>query len=295
MELRHLRYFVAVAEELNFRRAAERLFIAQPPLSQQIQQLEQELGVLLFDRSRRAIALTPAGTALYQDAVGILDRCEAAMRRARRFGAGVEGTLRIGFAPSATYHLLPESVRVFRERYPDVSLELLELLGPEQTQALHDLRIDVGIAIEATPDEAVTVEEVAEIPLVVALPSDHRLAHLEVVSLSQVTREPFIHFPRLERSGYRRFVERLWERQGRWPPIALETEELQTALGLVSAGLGCTFAPAPVAGTQRSGLVFRPLDRDDASIRLGLAMRRGETSPLVQRFAAVVRMVAQAD
>lgn len=289
MELRHLRYFVAVAEELNFRRAAERLFIAQPPLSIQIRQLETEIGTPLFSRDSRRVALTPAGIAFLEDARAILARVDAASHRAARIGRGDEGCLRVGFASSTTYDLLPVAVRRFRERYPDVDLQLSELLGHEQTEALREHRIDVGIAVQPLPSDAVAVEPVAMVPLLVALPDGHRLAQLEEVALRELDGEGFIQFPRPEGSGFAQFVAERFAEAGIRPRLVQITEELQTALGLVSAGLGFTLVPASVQSLHRDGLALRHLTPPVPEIRLGVTHRVGETSPLVQRFLAVAK------
>ncbi len=292
MELRHIRYFVAVAEELNFRRAAERLYMAQPPLSQQIRQLEAEIGTTLFDRSARRVSLTEAGRAFLLDARAILERADSAIARARRIGRGDEGRLRVGFASSAAYDLLPRMVRRFRERYPDVELELTELLGPEQTQALHERRIDVGLAVQPEPSDEVVLDKVAQLRLIVALPEAHRLTARTKVELKDLDGEPFMRFPRTAGSGFVRFVDRLFQDAGVTPRPAQATEELQTALGLVAAGLGFTLVPESVRSLTREGLVFRELTEPAAKVWLGIASRQDERSPLVPHFLAVAHEAA---
>lgn len=289
MELRHLRYFVAVAEELNFRRAAERLFIAQPPLSIQIRQLEAEIGTTLFFRDNRRVSLTPAGIAFLEDAHAILARVDAAVNRAARIGRGDEGCLRVGFASSTTYDLLPVAVRRFRERYPDVNLQLSELLAHEQTEALRELRIDIGLAIQPFSSDGIAVEPVAMVPLVAALPEGHRLAQREEVALRDLDGEAFIQFPRPEGSGFAQFVMECFAEAGARPRLVQITEELQTALGLVSAGLGFTLAPGSVQSLHRDGLALRPLAAPAPSIRLGVTYRVGDASPLVKRFLEVAK------
>ena len=176
MELRHLRYFLAVAEELDFGRAALRLHIAQPPLSQQIRQLEEELGVQLFRRTRRNVSLTEAGQAFLSEAQRTLEQVERAMEVAQRVDRGEQGQLIIGFVGSATYGLLPKLLRAFRERFPEVAFTLRELTTSQQIQALHEQQIHLGVLRPPVAQEEFLFEPLAQDPLIVALPEQHRLA-----------------------------------------------------------------------------------------------------------------------
>lgn len=292
MELRHLRYFVAVAEELSFRRAAERLFMAQPPLSQQIRQLETEIGTPLFDRTAKRVTLTPAGQAFLEDAKAVLARVDSAVARAARIGRGDEGRLRVGFASSTAFDVLPIVVRRFRERYPEVTLELTELLGQEQAEALRARRIDVGLSVQPEPAEGLRIEELAWVPVVVALPATHPLASRRGVALTELAHEPFVRFPRSSTTGFARFVAELFQEAGIAPPLVQATEELQTALGLVAAGLGFTVVPGSVRRLRREGLVFRPFT-SSPKIRLGVAHREEDASPLIPRFVQVAREASE--
>ena len=202
MELRHLRYFVTVAEELHFGRAAARLFIAQPPLSQQIQQLERELGVSLLARTSRRVQLTPAGAAFLSEARQILSRVTQAADTAKRAARGETGWLGIGFAASATYDLLPAVLHDFRALFPEVALSLQELNAAEQATALTDNHIHVGFARPYAPHPAAVVSAIQQEPFLAALPAAHPLAQESSLRLSALAEEPFISFPELPKPSY---------------------------------------------------------------------------------------------
>ncbi|MBW4640660.1 MAG: LysR family transcriptional regulator [Gloeocapsa sp. UFS-A4-WI-NPMV-4B04] len=195
MELRHLHYFIAVAEELHFSRAAERLHISQPPLSQQIRDLEDELGVKLFERTKRQVHLTEAGKVFLERSYGVLAQLEHAIAVTQQIGRGEVGRLAIGFVDSATYTLLPEILRVFREQFPAVELRLHELTTTQQIQALYDKQVDVGIVRSAISEPGLSVECLLPELLVLALPETHPLSAQTQVSLSTLAAELFILFP----------------------------------------------------------------------------------------------------
>lgn len=294
MELRHLRYFVAVAEELHFGRAAERLFMAQPPLSQQIRQLEAEIGTPLLARTNRRVELTQAGALFLEDARAILRRVEEATTRARRAGRGEAGWLGVGFVASSAYDVLPEILRQFRERLPEVELVLTELLGHEQSHALRERQIHVGFARLPAPEEGIVLETIAQEPLFVALPAGHPLAARERIELADLKGEPLVQFPRSPLSSYRRLVWRLFESAGFTPKVVQETDEVQTAVSLVVAGLGLAVVPEPVRNLRREGIVYRPFADPSPSIDLTMAYREAETSPIVPRFLEIAREVCRA-
>lgn len=294
MELRHLRYFVAVAEELHFGRAAERLSIAQPPLSQQIQQLEKELGFALFLRTQRRVELTPAGHLFLEESRAILSGLEHAVAAGRRVARGEVGWLGIGFVGTATYAFLPRVLSIFRERYPQVELVLRELVSARQAQALRDRRIHVGLARPAIAEEGIVCEPVVREPLVVALPEGHPLAARqdEPLPLSALAHEPFVLFPRHPKPSYADAVIAVCEQAGFRPQIVQETVEIHTAISLVAAGLGITLVPASVRSAHRDGIVYREFTVPAPMTELCLAHRTEETSPIVASFLAVVREVA---
>lgn len=289
MELRHLRYFVAVADELHFGRAAEKLFIAQPALSQQIQQLERELGVQLLTRSSRRVALTAAGVVFLADARAILARIAAAAESVRRADRGELGRLGVGFVASATYAVLPDVLRRFREGFPEVELMLYELTAAEQAEALREGTINIGFARPFLEDPALIVEPVARESFVVALPEGHALAAQSNVALSDLAPEPFILFPASPKPSYADTVYALCEGAGFAPQVAQEVREMQTAVSLIAAGIGISLVPASVQNLRRQGVVYRPLTDPTPLTELVLAYRRDDSSPVLQVFLETVR------
>jgi LysR family transcriptional regulator, benzoate and cis,cis-muconate-responsive activator of ben and cat genes len=291
MELRHLRYFVAVADELHFGRAAARLHISQPPLSQQIQQLETELGFELFVRTSRRVRLTDAGRAFRDEARAILERVGEATAAARRVAEGEAGALAVGFVASATYALLPRLYRRFRERHPDVALTLSELSTAEQVEALRAGQIQVGLARAPVGDDALAIEPLAEEPLIVALPTRHPLASSRTVALRALAREPFVLFPRQPRPGWIDVVQGACAAAGFRPAVAQEALELSTAVTLVAAGIGVTLVPASAQALRLAGVAYRPLRAPAPTTRLLALHRADEPRPVVARFLAVAREV----
>jgi len=290
MELRHLRYFVTVAEELHFGRAAERLFISQPPLSQQIQQLEREIGVALFLRTSRSVQLTPAGEVFLRDARLILVAVDNAVLGAKRAARGEEGWLGIGFAASATYDLLPAVLHDFRQSYPAIELSLVESNAAEQAAALHDHSIHVGFARPPIVDDLFVVAAVLKEPFVVALPATHPLAASSDVSLSELASEDFVSFPEGPLPSYAQSVRQACETaSGFTPRVVQEVREMQTAISLVVAGLGIALLPASVANLQRAGLVLLPLQEPAPRTELAVVSRRDDPSPVLANFLAIVQ------
>ncbi len=289
MELRHLRYFVAVAEELHFGRAAARLFIAQPPLSQQIQQLERELGVMLFQRTSRRVQLTPAGEVFLTGARQTLADLAAAVHSTQRAARGETGWLGIGFAASATYDLLPAVLHDFRECFPDVALSLMELNAVEQSAALRDRSIHVGFARPHTDEADVAVEAVLRESFLVALPAAHPLAGLPLLSLALLASEPFVSFPERPLPSYAQVVRAVCAGVGFAPRVVQEVREMQTAISLVAAGLGIALLPASVQHLHRDGVVYRPLPDDAPRTELAVITRKEDASPTLHNFLGIVR------
>ncbi len=289
MELRHLRYFVTVAEELHFGRAAERLFISQPPLSQQIQQLERELGVSLFARTSRRVTLTPAGEAFLREARQVLAGVDTAISAAQRAARGETGWLGIGFAASATYDLLPAVLHDFREQFPDVALSLMELNAAEQTEALRSHSIHVGFARPYVAEAEIVVGATLQEPLLAALPQAHPLAPRDALDLTELTGEPFVSFPELPAPSYAQFVRRVCEEAGFLPRVVQEVREMQTAISLVAAGIGIALLPASVQNVHRTGVVYCPLKEPAPRTELAVVSRLDDPSPVLQNFLAIVR------
>lgn len=290
MELRHLRYFVAVAEELHFGRAAARVRIAQPPLSQQIRQLEDELGVALFNRTRRRVELTPAGRAFLDEVRPLLERAERAAVTARRAGRGEIGRLAIGHVPSADLDVLPRVLRAWHARFPHVEIELHALLPASQLEALRDGHIHVGFIRLPVDQSGLVVEPIQREPLVAALPAGHPAARSTRVRLADLAADTMILFPRRTAPEYYDLILGACRRAG-FAPRVLHPGSMQTNLGLVSAGLGVALMPASIRNLRRAGVAYRPLASPVPQVEMAVAYRRDERSAVLPGFLEVVHAV----
>jgi DNA-binding transcriptional LysR family regulator len=288
MELRHLKYFVAVAEELHFGRAAERLHIAQPPLSQQIMNLEEELGVKLFDRSKRTIQMTEAGAYFLKEAQHILSHVEEASETARRIYRGQAGRLVVGFVGSVVHTFLPEGLRAFRENFPEVELVLQELNTADQIKSLHAKRIDVGFLYPAARDRALASQTLTQAPLIVVLPEKHALAGRKSVDIRDLAQEPFIANTRSSEPVVRDAFISICHAAGFSPRIAQEAGQVQTVLGLVASGLGACLLPDYIKNIRRPGVRYIPLSGPSPTVKLAVVWRSDNSSPLVKSFVQVV-------
>ncbi|MDZ8050374.1 MAG: LysR family transcriptional regulator [Aulosira sp. ZfuVER01] len=285
MELRHLRYFIAVAEELHFTKAAERLHIAQPPLSQQIQQLEAELGVKLFHRqTKRQVQLTEAGKVFLQEAYQLLAQLEIAVALTQKIGKGETGQLRIGFTSLVIYDLLPVILRQFREQFPEVELVLRELTTSQQEQALKDSRIHLGFAHPPLEDDTVSYQCIHRQTLVVALPSTHALAQQEHICVRSLLSEPLIMFPRYLAPGLYDRIMSIFQQENCQPNITQEAIQMQTIIGLVSAGMGVAITPSSLQNLQRSGVVYRPILEAVPVIETAVIWQQNNLTPIVENF-----------
>jgi len=262
MELRHLRYFIAVAEELNFTRAAEKLHIAQPPLSQQIQHLEAELGFQLFRRTKRTVHLTAAGQVFFEEAGKILQQVDRAIQLGRQTSRGELGQLTIGFVSSSAHNVVPAILQAFRTRCPAVKLELHELTTNEQLQRLRFGQIDIGFVRPPVEEDGINSEIVFREPLIVALPETHHLADRAKVELRQLSTEPFILFPRSQAPGLYDLIVSLCQQAGFSPIAAQEAIQMQTIVSLVAAEMGVAIVPASMQNFQRSGVVYKALPKN---------------------------------
>jgi DNA-binding transcriptional LysR family regulator len=288
MELRQLRYFVAVAEDLHFGHAAERLRIAQPALSRQIQSLEKELLVQLLFRNRRRVQITPAGQVFLDRARIVLARAEDAVLAAQRASGGVSGSLNLGFVGSATYDILPSVLRSFRQSAPHVELTLSEMNVHSQLEALLEKRIDIGLLRLPAKTEGLVFRTIARELLYVALPSSHRLAKLPVLRLTNLAEEPFVLYPDHPRPSWTEFVIGLCQQVGFRPIVVQRTVEIQTTLSLVAAGIGVSIVPKCVGNVVRKDVVFRHLTGLRARTELLVACREKDPSPVVQTFLNVL-------
>lgn len=294
MELRHFRYFVAAAEELHFGRAARRLNVVQPALSQQIRQLEQELGVTLLARTKRRVALTEAGRAFLVEARRTLANVEQSARAARNAAAGEVGRLRIGYVDLATWSVLPRVLRMYRRRYPNVELVLAELHREPQREALLRGDLDVGFFTLREPRGALTGERVIDDKLVAALPRNHRAAGQARIRLTQLAGDPWVLFPREMKLSYVELVLAACAAAGFVPRVVQEASQMHTLRALVSAGFGVTLLPSAVAGVAARDIAFRPLADRAPRLPLHVIWRDGDLSPAGERFVAVARGVVAA-
>ena len=287
MELRHLRYFVVVAEECHFGRAAERLHIAQPPLSQTIKQLESDLKVPLFVRTTRHVELTPAGERYLERARAILASVDAAGEEAVRVAAGELGRVAIGFTGSATYDLLPRLAQVLHADFPGIHLDLkCEMLTPSQVSGLLDKSLDLGFLRPPVRHPDIEVRVVRREPLIAALPAAHPLAGQGSVRLASLRDEPFITYLSHNRSVVYDAVLDACEHAGFMPEKVQEVGETATLVSFVAAGLGVALVPASVRHLQITGACYLPLAGTTSEVELALATRAGECSPHVTQVRA---------
>ncbi|MEU6654172.1 LysR family transcriptional regulator [Streptomyces sp. NPDC046900] len=289
MDLRHLRYFVAVAEERHFGRAAERLHMAQPPLSQQIRQLEAELGVDLFHRTTRRVDLTAAGRAYLKRARAILAEVDDAARLARRVAAGAVGHLTIGCVGSATYSLLPALSRRLSLELPGVDFSFRgEMLAPDQVEALRTGAIDVALLRPPLADLSLTVRTLRHDRLVVAVPADHPLAKRSRLRAHDLADADLIMHSADRRSVMYGVVLRLLHDAGVEPHIRHEVGETSTLITLVAGGLGLAVVPEPATALTLEGVVYLPLTGPTARVELAVAHRADRSEPHLARTVEVI-------
>ncbi len=289
MELRQLRYFIAVAEELHFRRAAARLHISQPPLSQQIARLEEELGCRLLSRTRRRVELTAAGEAFLRDARAMLDELDVAVATARRIEAGQAGLLRVNFVGSALLSIVPGIIQRFRRGRPNVEIELRERSTLEQLRALSGGLVDVGLVRPPIDtDDVLAAEVVMRERTVAAIPSGHPLARRARISLRSLAAEPLVLFPREQAPGFHDLLTGRLAATGTSPHVVQYAPEMTTIIGLVAAGIGVSPVPASVARLGLDGVTYRPLTGAPDTELLAVT-RASDDSPLVAAFVAEAR------
>jgi DNA-binding transcriptional LysR family regulator len=289
MELRHLRYFVAVAEELHFGRAAERLHMAQPPLSQQIRQLEVEIGFDLFRRTKRSVQLTEAGQ-LFLDRVRVIfAQVDQAIEIGRQASRGDLGQMIVGFVGSAAYNVLPPILQAMRTQVPGVSLELRELTTVQQLQWVAEGNIDVGFVRPPVDLPGLESEVIFQEPLMVALSEYHPLCQDKTVAVRSLMNESFIQFPRVLAPGLYDPIISLCQQAGFSPNVVQEAIQMQTIVSLVAAEMGVAIVPASLQNLQRKGVVYKPLAEVTPLVAIALVWRKFP-SPAVQRFVEVARI-----
>ena len=295
MELRHLRYFEALAETLNFTRAAERLHIAQPPLSRQIQQLEDELGVALVDRSSRPLTLTRAGAFFYEQSSQILARVQEVAKATQRLGEGRRRWIGVGFVPSMLYSALPKAIQRFMAEHPDIDVTLSELTSVQQVEALQARRIDVGFGRVAIDAEGLVNALIEEEPLVAVLPEGGELAARATLSLAELAEQTLILYPAQPRPSFADQVLAQFRVRGCPATRTFETNGLQTAIGLVAAGIGVSLVPRSVQRLKRDDVVYRPVSDGGVVSPMLMTTRQSDGSADLAQLCTAVRVACAAD
>jgi DNA-binding transcriptional LysR family regulator len=296
MELRHIRYFLAVAEERNFTRAAARVGIGQPPLSQQIRDLEREVGTPLFRRIPSCAELTEAGRAFLEEALTILRHAEEAKTAARRAARGETGTLRVGFTGSAAFNpIVPSAIRAFRRAYPGVALVLEEANTLRLLERLEGGELDaVFIRPGRTDPEGVRLSRLGEEPMLIVMPSNHLLASRRRLPLSALSGESFVLFPRAVGLSLYDEVISACQRAGFEPVLGQEAPQISSVVNLVAAELGVSVVPASISQLKVAGVEYLEIEGDAPLARLALASRRDERSIVVKNFTALVAVEQRA-
>ena len=286
-----LETFVAVAEELHFRRAAERARLAQPAVSRQIKRLEEDLGVQLFIRDRRKVVLTEAGRVFLKEARTILERVNMAQQEARRAERGEIGSLTLGYSQCNIHSVFPEAVRLYRDRFPRVVLEMREMVTAEQVEALLGGDIDVGLVTLPVAAEGLRVETVFEEPLVAALPDNHPLVGNAQVALEDLADDPFVFFPRWQAPGHHDLITGVCREAGFVPQVAVEANSSQGIVSLVAAGIGVSLVMLNPSEErlQRPGLVYKDIAQRDIRLGIGMAWRSEYETSVLKGFLEVVR------
>lgn len=291
-ELRHVRAFGVVAEQLHFGRAARQLNISQPALSQQIRLLERDVGTPLFIRTSRMVELTPAGRALAEAGPLVILEAERAQRRVEQAAEGSTGLLIVGSVNTALASITPRIMRAVHSRAPELRMELYHMDTSAQLTALADRRIDIGVVREAAATRFLDNERLVSEALEVVLPEDHPLAAADSVDPRDLADEPFVLWPRMLGPD---FFDRIitYCRKHRFNPrIVAEGGDVETQLGLVAAGTGVSLQPAYYADLRRAGVVFRPLEGETPRVALQMSWRKGVPSPAVDHFLAAGRQVS---
>jgi DNA-binding transcriptional LysR family regulator len=289
MNFRHLAYYVAVAEELHFRRAAHRLHIVQPALSQQIARLEAEIGVTLLARTKRNVQLTPAGAVFLEEARALLERRDRALDATKRRAAGYSGTLDVGFVGPAAYSVLPVIVRAFRERYPDVILSLHEHTTGQQIEMLAAGQLGIGIVRMPALDSRLSFARIHSEPVIAVLPEKHKLAEHDSIRIDQLANEGFVVVPRSnEPVIFDRWVS-LCRDAGFSPRIAQEALQVHTMVGLVASGLGVALVPQSMRMLKRSDVVYKSLKGEPGVLETGLAWPSQDAPPLITGFVELAQ------
>jgi DNA-binding transcriptional LysR family regulator len=290
IELRHLRYFVVVAEELHFSKAAVRLNMSQPPLSQQIKSLERDFGAELFRRNNRSVTLTQAGRDLYEQIVPWLNSLNLIAERVRRTSEGEEGQLSVGVTFSTSHLHLPRIISAFRDRYPNVSVRMREMTGERQVDALGKGLIDIGIMRLPVDESNLLIERLYDESLMAALPPGHHLASKRSLALIDLKSETFLEASHKSSSSFES-IEGVCEKAGFKPRTVNVSSNLNTALGLVAVGMGVALVPASTRQSGPRNISYRPL-RDSPRSTVAAVWRRGDDSSVIKLFVNLARSIA---
>lgn len=293
MNFKQLNYFMAVADELHFGRAAERLGIAQPPLSRQIKQMEEEMGAILFNRGRSSISLTQAGERLQLRGRDILNAVDDTRREVRRIGQGADGRLRIGFVGSSTYGILPNIIKSFRATWPGISLSLIPMNNAQLHKQLVGREIDVAFARPALNDAEFAVKKLMEERLILAVPDTLDTGPRKVADLHLLETQNVILYPEYPRPSFADFVLKACEEAGFIVPHPVFTMDLQTALSLVAIGEGICIMPESVGSAQRNGIKWLAIEPEIARTALSINYRIDEQGVHVRNFIAIAQRVAR--
>jgi len=289
MELRQIKYFVAVAEELHFGRAAKRCHIAQPPLSQQIKRLEEELGVKLLERTSRRVSLTPEGKEFLFRCKDIQGRINEAVNCIQDMAQGLEGQLCVGFIGPASLSKLPKAIRAFREANPNIRLDFSAKSTTEQLPMLRADRLDIAfVRLFGHDTNGLNTMVFLREPYVLALPEGHRFTKRDRLDIHDLEGEPLIFNQRIAQPALYRSLIGSFHKAGFMPNIVQEVNTEQSTVALVATGLGCALVPASSAGDQRSGVVFRPLDGELPQWEITALWKQKNESALLKKFLSVV-------
>ncbi|QQX89636.1 LysR family transcriptional regulator (plasmid) [Cupriavidus necator] len=290
MDVRQMRYFLAVAEELNFGRAAERLHMAQPPLTRQIRALEEQIGVRLFERGNRGTELTEAGKRLLQDVPNILALTQLAEEQARLAGAGLLGRLDVGIFSAGILNVVPRLLARFHTARPEVQISLHNMTKSEQITALRERRITVAFNRLVPEEEDLVVESVLREPYLVALFEGHALCSRAAISIADLDNEPMILYPNIPLHGLAQEVAEAFRLAGARLRVEQEVEDVVTCIALVASRFGLAITTESAANLRLPGVVYKPLrDPRLRDIELSCVYRRGDTSAVLQGFLGIVR------
>lgn len=302
IDLRRLRYFIAVAEHLHFGRAAQALAVSQPPLSRQVQALEDDLGTRLLTRTQRSVKLTAAGAALLPEAKRLLRQAEALREQAGRAARGETGSLALGFISTAAYNVLPELLATYRRAHPGVKLALQESTTDVQIALLRSGDLDVGLVLPPVDDPSIEYRPLFRDKLIVALPAAWKQFRgrsgsgraSDRIALKSLAQEPFVLFPRKAAPGLHDQIVGFCQRAGFSPRVEQEATQMQTIVSLVAGGMGVALVPSTMRQLQRTGVVYRQLADKSPEFEMGLAWKRGSALATAESFIAMAQSLTKA-